>query len=83
MSERQTGPYDSLARRWLALAERRQAHFIELCNSGRWKHYFTQDQLDDEMRRVNDAYERWAEIVGVAPQAGEPDRAQPSGSVAA
>jgi len=78
MSERQTGRYDSLARRWLALAERRQAHFIELCNSGRWKHYFSQDQLDDEMRRVNDDYERWAEIVGVGPQAGESDRAQPS-----
>ena len=75
MSERQTGRYDSLARRWLALAERRQAHFIELCNSGRWKHYFTEDQLDDEMRRVNDAYERWAEIVGAVPQAGEVDRA--------
>jgi hypothetical protein len=35
MSERQTGPYDTIARRWLALVERRQEHFIELCGTGR------------------------------------------------
>jgi hypothetical protein len=36
MSERQESPYDSTARRWLALVERRQQNFIELWNTGRW-----------------------------------------------
>ena len=52
MSERQQGPYDSIARKWLALAERRQAHFIELVDSGRSRHYFTPEVLNAEMRKA-------------------------------
>jgi len=73
MSERQTGPYDSIARRWLALAERRQAHFNELCNSGRWKHYFTEEGRDREKRKVNEVREQWAKIAGFALEARPPD----------
>ncbi len=72
MSARQAGPYDSVARKWLALAERRQAHFSELCSSGRWKHYYTQAELDDEMRKVNDVRDQWAKIAGLAPQTAGP-----------
>jgi hypothetical protein len=68
MSSRQAGPYDNIARKWLALAERRQAHFIELCSSGRWKHYYTQAELEDEMRKVNDICDRWAKIAGLERQ---------------
>jgi len=71
MSERQAGPYDNLARKWLALAERRQAHFIELCDSGRWKHYFTPAQLRDEMEKVAFARQQWARIAGVEPERAE------------
>jgi len=70
MSERQQGPYDGVARKWLALAERRLAHLIELRDSGRWKHYFTESELDAELREVNLARDRFAKVAGVEPQAG-------------
>jgi hypothetical protein len=65
MSERQTRPYDSVARKWLALAERRHAHFMELSDSGRWRHYFTQVAFDLELRRAELLRDQWARIAGV------------------
>lgn len=65
MSERQTGPYDTIARRWLALVERRQEHFIELCQSGRWRHYYTQAEFLAEMRKVLRLRDKWAVLGGL------------------
>ena len=65
MSERQQGPYDSIARKWLALAERRYAHFIELSDSGRWRHYFTPERLNAEMRKAALLRDQWARIAGL------------------
>ena len=65
MSERQAGPYDSVARRWLALAERRQAHFVELRDSGRWRHYFSRDGFNAEVRKAAALRDQWARIAGV------------------
>ena len=65
MSEPQYGRYDSIARRWLALIERRQEHFLDLCDSGRWRHYFTEAEFLDEMRRVLRVRDQWAAIAGV------------------
>jgi hypothetical protein len=67
MSARQTTPYDSVARKWLALAERRRAHFIELSDSGRWRHYFTPVELDLELRRASLLRDQWARIAGLLP----------------
>jgi hypothetical protein len=67
MSERETGPYDSVARRWLALVERRQENFIDLCNSGRWRHYYTRAEFLDEMRKVLRLRDQWAINAGVPP----------------
>jgi hypothetical protein len=71
MSERQTGPYDSVARKWLALAERRYAHFIELSDSGRWRHYFTRAEFSLELRRAELLRDQWARIAGVLPEFDE------------
>ena len=71
MSERQTGPYDTIARRWLALVERRQEHFIELCGTGRWRHYYSHAEFLDEMRKVLRVRNQWATIAGL-PTAEEP-----------
>jgi hypothetical protein len=68
MSGRQPGPYDSIARKWLALAERRHAHFIEICDSGRWRHYFTQDELRVELSKIIVVRERWARIARLLPE---------------
>ena len=65
MSEPQYGRYDSIARRWLALIERRQEHFLDLCDSGRWRHYFTEAEFLDEMRKVLRVRDQWAAIAGV------------------
>jgi hypothetical protein len=59
------GPYTSVARKWLALAERRQAHFVELSDSGRWKHYFTTVELNMEIRKASALRDQWARIAGV------------------
>jgi hypothetical protein len=64
MSERQDGPYDRIARRWLALAERRQIDFLELYESGRWRHYYSETKLREEIQKIIDVRERWAKIVG-------------------
>ena len=65
MSEPQSGRYGSVARRWLALIERRQEHFLDLCDSGRWRHYFTETQFLDEMRKVLYVRDQWAALAGV------------------
>jgi hypothetical protein len=65
MSEGQPGPYDDVARRWLALVERRQQHFIELCDTGRWRHYYTHDEFLIEMRKLLRVRDRWAAIAGL------------------
>jgi hypothetical protein len=65
MSERQQSPYDSISRSWLALVERRQQNFIELCDTGRWRHYYTRAQLLDEMRKVLRLRNQWAQLAGL------------------
>ena len=67
MSVRQPGRYDGIARKWLALAERRRAHLIELRSSGRWKHYFTESEFDTQLRELNLACDRFAKVAGSEP----------------
>jgi hypothetical protein len=68
MSERQNLPYDNVARKWLALAERRYAHFIELSESGRWKHYYSYPQFELEIRKASALCEQWAINAGISPE---------------
>ena len=65
MSARQAGPYDSVARKWLALAERRRAHVVELRESGRWRHYYTPAELLEAMREAIDSRDEWARLTGL------------------
>jgi uncharacterized repeat protein (TIGR03809 family) len=65
MSERQKSPYDSIARRWLALVERREQHFADLSQSGRWRRYYTQTEFLNEMRKVLQVRNQWAALAGV------------------
>jgi uncharacterized repeat protein (TIGR03809 family) len=68
MAIQHTSPYDAVARGWLSLVERRKAHLIDLFETGRWRHYFTEAELLDELRAVNLACDRFADIAGVPPQ---------------
>jgi uncharacterized repeat protein (TIGR03809 family) len=72
MSERGQGPYDTTARKWLALIERRQENFIELCDTGRWRHYYTKDEFLEEMRKVLRLRDQWASLAGLPPQSEDP-----------
>jgi uncharacterized repeat protein (TIGR03809 family) len=67
MSEPQTGRYDSIARRWLAIVERRHEHFVELADTGRWRHYYTKTEFLDEMRKVMRVRDQWATLAGTPP----------------
>jgi hypothetical protein len=67
MSGRQPGPYDSVARKWLALAERRRAHVVELRETGRWRHYYTSEELLDVMREAVNSRDEWARLAGLEP----------------
>ena len=68
MSGPQQGLYDSIARRWLALVERRQEHFLELCETGRWRHYYTQAELVEALREAIRVRDEWARIAGLLPE---------------
>jgi uncharacterized repeat protein (TIGR03809 family) len=50
------------ALKWRDLAERRRAHFIDLYDSGRWRHYYTDQTFLQEMKAADAAAKRWAEI---------------------
>ena len=65
MSARQPSPYDSVSRKWLALAERRWAHIIELGESGRWKHYYTWEEFQDALREAIRSRDQWAKLAGL------------------
>ena len=51
--------------------ERRQEHFLDLCDSGRWRHYYTEAEFLDEMRKVLRVRDQWAALAGVPPDGEE------------
>jgi uncharacterized repeat protein (TIGR03809 family) len=53
---------DDVAQKWRDLAERRQAHFLELYQSGRWKRYYSEERFLYRMREAIQLSERWAQI---------------------
>jgi hypothetical protein len=65
MSARQPSRYDDVARKWVALAERRRAHVAELRESGRWRHYYTWEELLAELREAVNSRNEWARIAGI------------------
>jgi len=57
--------FDAIARKWLALAERRLLYFSDLHRSGRWRHYYpTQEQFAAQMLEVIKQAKTWARIAG-------------------
>ena len=64
-------PYDTIAQKWSDFAERRRAYFIELYRSGRWKHYYNEEQFIARMRDVVRGAEIWADLAGAKPAPGD------------
>lgn len=59
-------PPDQIAR-WRDLADRRRSHFIELYESGRWKHYYSEEDFVLRMREVCQAAEKWEKLASAPP----------------
>jgi len=64
MSTPQNGPDHDLAGKWLG-TERRRAHVAALCDSGRWRHYYSWEELLDAPRDAVSIRDEWARIAGV------------------
>jgi uncharacterized repeat protein (TIGR03809 family) len=85
MSARPTArPYETVSRKWREFAERRCAYFLDLHRSGRWKHYYTEEEFIARLRDVRNAAEIWAKLAPTASelaggQAGPPSNIPPFG----
>ena len=60
----------AVALKWRALAERRRDHHLDLYKTGRWRHYYTDQEFLVEMRAAIALAQRWARI---APRSEELD----------
>jgi uncharacterized repeat protein (TIGR03809 family) len=54
--------FDKIAEKWYALAQRRLSHVRELERSGRWKRYYTDEQLAAKLQDAERATALWAKL---------------------
>lgn len=55
-------PTAAVADRFLRLAERCRANFVELCETGRWTHYYSEAELHAFGRDLDRLQALWADI---------------------
>jgi uncharacterized repeat protein (TIGR03809 family) len=67
---------DGVARNWVALAERCTAHIVELYDTGRWRHYYTQAELVAALQEAIRVRDQWARIAGLLPEDEAADAAE-------
>jgi uncharacterized repeat protein (TIGR03809 family) len=58
----QAHPYETAAKKWRALAYGRCAHLVELSRSGRWKHYYSEEQFLNNMVEALRAAQTWDQL---------------------
>jgi hypothetical protein len=51
-----------ITQKWRALAEQRHAHFLELQQTGRWKHYYSEHDFLIRMREAVHLLEMWTTL---------------------
>jgi uncharacterized repeat protein (TIGR03809 family) len=71
-----SGMSPNLIRRLHALAEQRCAYYVELHESGRWRHYYSHDDLLAHMREVVKVARAWQDLIA-ATQPGAKKSAAP------
>jgi uncharacterized repeat protein (TIGR03809 family) len=54
--------WERIALKWRNIAEQRRDHHLDLYRSGRWKHYYSNDEFLIEMRQAVAIADRWAVI---------------------
>jgi uncharacterized repeat protein (TIGR03809 family) len=55
--------FGKTAERWRDLAEQRREDFAELYRSGRWRHYYTEEQFRARVRTIAEICERWKAVL--------------------
>lgn len=73
--------WELIALKWRSLAERRRGHIVDLYKSGRWKRYYTDEELLTEMRAADAMARRWA-LIAPLPEEREPAAVEPSSEAA-
>ena len=68
---------ERIALKWRELAERRRAHYVDLYRSGRWKHYYSDEEFITEMRKADALARRWA-VIAPLPEERDPPIDQPA-----
>jgi hypothetical protein len=58
-------PTTEVALKFLALVERSRANIIELGDTGRWKHYYTEPEFLARSHELTRLRDMWAEIAGL------------------
>jgi uncharacterized repeat protein (TIGR03809 family) len=74
---------ESIALKWRALAERRRDHHIELYKSGRWRHYYTDQEFLAQMREAIALAQRWAKIAPHPEELLQAQKPEPPNAMAA
>jgi uncharacterized repeat protein (TIGR03809 family) len=54
--------WQDIARKWRNIAERRSAHHVEMFYSGRWRHYYSDEDFLLTMRSAILMAKRWSAI---------------------
>jgi uncharacterized repeat protein (TIGR03809 family) len=54
--------WERIALKWRNIAEQRRDHHLDLYKSGRWKHYYTDEEFLVEMCQAVAIADRWAKI---------------------
>jgi uncharacterized repeat protein (TIGR03809 family) len=72
---------EEVAQKWRALAERRCVYFLELHRSGRWRHYYSEEQFLVRLREAIQVKERWVEIAAPPTAAAVSEHAHPVGDI--
>jgi uncharacterized repeat protein (TIGR03809 family) len=71
-------PFDSIARKWHDLAQRRLDYFTELYRSGRWQHYYTEEAMAARMLDVIRAVKLWAALLPAKSDNPDPGHIRPA-----
>ena len=54
--------WERIALKWRNIAEQRRDHHLDLYKSGRWQHYYTDEEFLVEMCQAVAIADRWAKI---------------------
>ena len=54
--------FDLVSQDFRALAQRRHAYYLELLQSGRWRHYFSEQEFSDRLRDVLNVTKFWTTL---------------------